>query len=128
MSIRDEVMGRIASLLNGSNRPVVVTGIIFIEHVENIYISYNSSTIYSLPFFFSPPLPLPSLPFPAFLPLGHSLGGALGMLFGYDLMLHHKSLWRVKKYKNAPLVQIMTFGSPRVGNPAFRYLFININL
>lgn len=40
---------------------------------------------------------------------GHSLGGALATLTAYDIKLAFK--------QQAPLVTVVTFGSPRVGNP-----------
>ena len=93
-------MSKIAELLKEKNRPVVVTGSLSMYYVSFVILFSTKFISFSL--------------------LGHSLGGALGMLFGYDLSLHQKCLWKLKKYNSSPLVQIVTFGSPRVGNPAFR--------
>ncbi|PON99727.1 Fungal lipase-like domain containing protein [Trema orientale] len=42
---------------------------------------------------------------------GHSLGAALATLAAYDIKTH---------FKRAPLVTVMSFGGPRVGNRSFR--------
>ncbi|KAM7508852.1 hypothetical protein LguiA_019305 [Lonicera macranthoides] len=42
---------------------------------------------------------------------GHSLGAALAILTAYDIK---------STFKNAPLVTVMSFGGPRVGNRSFR--------
>ena len=43
---------------------------------------------------------------------GHSLGAALATLAAYDIKTH---------FKRAPLVTVMSFGGPRVGNRSFRF-------
>ncbi|XP_020203224.1 phospholipase A(1) DAD1, chloroplastic [Cajanus cajan] len=42
---------------------------------------------------------------------GHSLGAALAMLSAYDI---------TATFKNAPMVTVVSFGGPRVGNESFR--------
>ncbi|RDX58290.1 Phospholipase A(1) DAD1, chloroplastic, partial [Mucuna pruriens] len=42
---------------------------------------------------------------------GHSLGAALAILSAYDI---------TTTFKNAPMVTVMSFGGPRVGNESFR--------
>ncbi|CAH9127219.1 unnamed protein product [Cuscuta epithymum] len=42
---------------------------------------------------------------------GHSLGAALAILAAYDIK---------QTFRNSPLVTVMSFGGPRVGNPSFR--------
>lgn len=42
---------------------------------------------------------------------GHSLGAALAILTAYDIK---------QTFQNLPLVTVMSFGGPRVGNPSFR--------
>lgn len=42
---------------------------------------------------------------------GHSLGGALAILTAYDI---------TTKFNNLPMVTVLSFGGPRVGNKRFR--------
>jgi len=51
---------------------------------------------------------------------GHSAGGACATLFAFD--------WARGIYPNLALEQHITFGSPRVGNEAFRELFTSFHL
>ncbi|XP_010058502.2 phospholipase A(1) DAD1, chloroplastic [Eucalyptus grandis] len=44
---------------------------------------------------------------------GHSLGAALAILSAYDIS---------SNFSNAPMVTVISFGGPRVGNRAFRHL------
>ncbi|CAN6242071.1 unnamed protein product [Urochloa humidicola] len=49
---------------------------------------------------------------------GHSMGGALALLLGYDLAEH--GLLNLPRRRRAIPVSVVSFGAPRVGNSAFK--------